>query len=125
MANPVNIDFIHESNISRMRRNSELRRERYLDELANTKEISLKDTPTKAGDRTDNTPPLRMHSRRSMRFDKELSTRTYLVEERGKYWFRDAKHTMAVITKARMIMASNTPVKHPVDEEGRSPKLLG
>jgi hypothetical protein len=31
----------------------------------------------------------------------------YLVQENGKYWYQDIPMTLAVIGKARMIMASN------------------
>lgn len=67
----------------------------------------LLDSPCKPGDRTDNTPTLRRQSRQSLRFDRELSMTPYLVQENGKYWYQDIPMTLAVIGKARMIMASN------------------
>lgn len=76
-------------------------------EISKLRGDHLFDSPCKPGDRTDNTPTLRRQSRQSARFDRELSMIPYLVQENGKYWYQDTKMTLAVIGKARMIMASN------------------
>jgi hypothetical protein len=96
------------------------RRLRYIDDLADFRKVSLSNTHCLIGDRTDNTPPLRHHSRQSMRFDKELSTIAYLVQPGAKYWHESVPMTLAIITKARMIMASNKNIKH----EGEDTRFL-
>jgi hypothetical protein len=76
-------------------------------EISRLRKDYLLDSPCLPGDRTDNTPTLRRESRQSLRFDRELSMTPYLVEPNGKYWYQDIPMTLAVIGKARMIMASN------------------
>lgn len=83
------------------------------------KKVDLSQAQILKGDRTDNTPDLRKNSRQKMRIDKELSMNAYLVQESGKYWHEDVQMTLAVITHARMIIASRKERKHFVDDEGR------
>jgi hypothetical protein len=97
------------------RRDSEISRnraKRYRDFLSRRRRDYLLNTQSLPGDRTDNTPDLRRNSRQSMRFDRDMPTTTYLVQESGKYWYRDVNMTLAVITHARMMMTSNRKYLH-------------
>lgn len=72
--------------------------------IAQMKKSRLENTPI---NRTQvNKPDLRKNARQSMRFDKEISTHAYSVEENGRYWCEDVQMTLAVIAHARMIVAS-------------------
>jgi len=86
-------------------------------EISALQRISLANTKCLPGDRTGNAPDLRMHSRQSMRFDKELSMNAYVVEPNGKYWHEDVKTTLAVITHARMIIASRKKIEHDPEKK--------
>jgi hypothetical protein len=120
MAKAVNINTIIAANEIRDLSVIHSRREIYRENLRGLRKVDLRKTHVLIGDRTGNTPSLRKHARQSMRFDKELSTIAYLVQPGGKYWHESVPMTLAIITKARMIMASNKNIKH----EGEDRRFL-
>jgi len=85
-------------------------------EIARMRKIKVEKMNSLAGDRTHNGKDLRKDSRQKMRFDKDMSMNAYSVEETGKYWHEDAQMTLAVISHARMIIASRKERKHDVYE---------
>jgi hypothetical protein len=119
---PESIDLFATRENARFREIEKLREIRKRERIANSRKfekVDLRDTQTLTGDRSGNTPDLRKNSRQKMRIDKELPIHAYSVMPSGKYWFEDVAMTLAVITHARMIIASRKERLHFVDDEGK------
>lgn len=102
--------------------NREIEKKREFDkiekrEIAKSKKSRLSNTPINRKPVDGEAKYLRRNTRQSMRFDKELSMNPYVVSESGRYWYENVEMTLAVITHARMIMASNTKRIHDYGDD--------
>jgi len=124
---PERIDIEAARESARLREIEKLRESRKNEKARKTRKhvkLDLRETQILKGDRTQNTPDLRKNAKQKMRIDKELPMNAYLVQESGKYWHEDVQMTLAVITHARMIIASRKKREHPIDDEGRMKKNI-
>jgi len=87
-----------------------------LRKIKRMRKVEIEKMNVLVGDRTGNTQPKKKHARQKMRIDKDLSMHTHSVNENGRYWFEDPKMTLAVITHARMIIASRQKRTHDAYE---------
>jgi hypothetical protein len=87
-----------------------------LREIKRMKQVKIEKMNVLVGDRTQNTKSKKKHARQKMRIDKELSMHAHSVNENGKYWYESVEMTLAVITHARMIIASRQERTHDAYE---------
>jgi len=87
-----------------------------LRKIKRMRKVEIEKMNVLVGDRTGNTPSKKKHARQKMRIDKDLSMHTHSVEESGKYFYENVAMTLAVITHARMIIASRQKRTHDAYE---------
>lgn len=80
------------------------------------RKVKIENLPVRVGNQVDEKKDLRKDARQKMRFDKDVSTHAYAVNENSPYWYENVEMTLAVITHAKMIIASRQKRSHDVYE---------
>jgi hypothetical protein len=110
MPSPHDFDFDNAPDLSdRCKRELEISKNAGLQqrlEIAKKRSNRFFNTPVLPGDRSGNLAAKNTKKKYPHR-NMELAQLPWLVQPGGKYWYKDVPMTLAVITHARMIMASN------------------